>query len=81
MGLACSFGLSALISGCLPLVLAKVAGDVFGGAAPATPQQMAQNPALLNAGPKINDIILICLLIPAVMSRSAVCARTAAPST
>lgn len=72
MGLACSFGFGA-ISGFLPVVLAKVAGDVFGGA-PATPQQIAQNPALLNAGPKINDIILTCLLIPGVMAARSLCA-------
>jgi len=73
MGLVCSFGFGA-ISGCLPLVLASVAGEVFGGSAPATPQQMAQNPSLLNTGPKINDIILTCLLIPAVMAARSLCA-------
>lgn len=73
MGLACSLGFGA-ISGFLPLVLANVAGEVFGGGAPATPQQMAQNPSLLNAGPKINDIILTCLLIPAVMAARSLCA-------
>jgi len=67
LGLSCGLGFG-LISGCMPLVLAKVMGTVFHGSGPATPQQFAENPSLLNAGPKINAIILTCLWIPAVMA-------------
>jgi subfamily B ATP-binding cassette protein MsbA len=73
LGLCCGLGFG-LISGCLPLVLAKVTGEVFHGGGPATPQQFADNPSILNAGPKINAIILTCLWIPAVMAARSLCA-------
>ncbi|MEY2561062.1 MAG: ATP-binding cassette, subfamily bacterial MsbA [Verrucomicrobiota bacterium] len=73
LGLTCGLGFG-LISGCMPLVLAKVMGAVFHGGGPATPQQFADNPSLLNAGPKINAIILTCLWIPAVMAARSLCA-------
>jgi ATP-binding cassette, subfamily B, bacterial MsbA len=73
--LGLSFGFCfGLISGCMPLVLAKVMGAVFHGGGPSTPQQFAENPSLLNAGPKINSIILSCLWIPAVMAARSLCA-------
>lgn len=73
LGLSCGLGFG-LISGCLPLVLAQVMGAVFHGGGPSTPQQFAQDPSLLNAGPKINAIILTCLWIPAVMAARSLCA-------
>lgn len=73
LGLSCGLGFG-LISGCLPLVVAQVMGAVFQGGGPATAQRFAQDPSLLNAGPKINDIILMCLWIPAVMAARSVCA-------
>jgi subfamily B ATP-binding cassette protein MsbA len=73
LGLSCGLGFG-LISGCLPLVLAKVMGAVFQGGGAATPQQFAQNPSLMEAGPKINTIILTCLWIPAVMAARSLCA-------
>jgi subfamily B ATP-binding cassette protein MsbA len=73
LGLSFGFGFG-LISGCMPLVLAKVMGAVFHGGGPSSPQQLASNPALLNAGPKINTIILSCLWIPAVMAARSLCA-------
>jgi subfamily B ATP-binding cassette protein MsbA len=68
IGLA--FGIAfGLISSLLPLVLAKVTSVVFHGGAPGTPQELAANPTLINAGPKINkSIIWLCLAIPAVMT-------------
>jgi len=73
LGLACGLGFG-LISGCLPLVLAQVMGAVFQGGGPATAREFAANPDLMNAGPKINAIILTCLWIPAVMAARSLCA-------
>ena len=72
LGLACGVGFG-LINGCLPLVLAQVMGAVFHGGGPATARQFVDNPDLMNAGPKINDIILTCLWIPAVMAARSLC--------
>jgi subfamily B ATP-binding cassette protein MsbA len=71
LALGFAFGLS---NGCIPLVLAKVTSAVFHGGGPASPQQFAENPALLNAGPKINSILRTCLLIPLVMGVRSICA-------
>jgi len=73
LGLSCGLGFG-LISGCLPLVLAQVMGAVFHGGGPATAREFAANPDLMNAGPKINAIILTCLWIPAVMAARSLCA-------
>ena len=73
LGLSFGFGFGA-ITGCMPLVLAKVMGAVFQGGGPATPQQFAANPALMNTGPKINAIILTCLWIPVIMAARSLCA-------
>jgi subfamily B ATP-binding cassette protein MsbA len=73
LGLSFGFGFG-LISGCMPLVLAKVMGAVFHGGGPSSPQAFAQDPSLLNNGPKINAIILTCLWIPAVMAARSLCA-------
>jgi len=72
LGLIFGFGFGA-ITGCMPLVLANVMGAVFHGGG-ATPQQFAQNPALMNAGPKLNAIILTCLWIPVIMAARSLCA-------
>src|SRR5256714_7199605 len=71
LALGFAFGLS---NGFLPLVIGKVTGAVFQGGGPGGPQQFAQDPSLLNAGPKINSILLTCLLIPLVMSVRSLCA-------
>jgi ATP-binding cassette, subfamily B, bacterial MsbA len=73
LGIGCGLGFG-VISGFLPLVLAKVTGEIFHGGGPATPQQFKENPSLLNSGPKINAIILTCLWIPAVMAARSLCA-------
>jgi ATP-binding cassette, subfamily B, bacterial MsbA len=73
LGLMCGLGFG-LINGCLPLVLAQVMGAVFHGGGPASARAFAANPELMNAGPKINEIILTCLWIPAVMAARSLCA-------
>jgi subfamily B ATP-binding cassette protein MsbA len=71
LSLGFAFGLS---NGFIPLVIGQVGSAVFQGGGPASPQQFAENPSLLNAGPKINSILLTCLLIPLVMGVRSVCA-------
>ncbi len=61
-----------MIGSLMPLVLAKVTGVIFQGGAPASPQQLAADPSLLNAGPKLNSsIIWICLALPGIMMSGA----------
>jgi subfamily B ATP-binding cassette protein MsbA len=72
MGLGFGFAYGA-INGLLPLVMAKVAGVVFHGQA-MNPATFAAHPELMNEGPKINqDLILLCLAIPAVMTVRSLC--------
>ncbi|HEY1582458.1 MAG TPA: ABC transporter transmembrane domain-containing protein [Chthoniobacterales bacterium] len=71
LGLAFGF-LAGGINGLLPVVLARVANVVFHGATPA-PTMLAQHPELLQKGPPINSLVLICLAIPAVMIARSVC--------
>ena len=73
LGLIFGFGFGA-ITGLMPLVLANVMGAVFHGGGPASPQQFAQDPSLMNAGPKLNAIILTCLWIPVIMAARSLCA-------
>ncbi|MBA3652106.1 MAG: ATP-binding cassette domain-containing protein [Chthoniobacterales bacterium] len=71
LGLAFGF-LAGGIQSLMPLVLAKVAGVVFHGSTPA-PTMLAAHPELLDKGPPINSLVLICLAIPAVMIARSVC--------
>jgi subfamily B ATP-binding cassette protein MsbA len=71
LGLAFGF-LAGGVNGMLPLVMARVASVVFHGAPPA-PAMLAQHPELLNKGPLINSLVLICLAIPAVMIARSIC--------
>ncbi|MEO8045135.1 MAG: ABC transporter ATP-binding protein [Spartobacteria bacterium] len=71
LGIAFGF-LAGGIQSLMPLVLAKVAGVVFHGSTPA-PSMLATHPELLEKGPPINSLILICLAIPAVMIARSVC--------
>ncbi len=67
-GLGLAFGfLFGIVSSCFPLVVGQVTNFVFHGAAP-NPQDLMARPDALNAGPKINSIVLICLAIPLVMA-------------
>ncbi|MGI8891269.1 MAG: ABC transporter ATP-binding protein [Chthoniobacterales bacterium] len=71
LGLAFGF-LAGGIQSLMPLVLAHVANVVFHGVTPA-PTTLASHPELLNKGPQINSLVLICLAIPAVMIARSVC--------
>ena len=71
LGLAFGF-LTGGIQSLMPLVLAKVANVVFHGATPGI-STIKAHPDLLEKGPPINSLILICLAIPAVMIARSIC--------
>jgi ATP-binding cassette, subfamily B, bacterial MsbA len=56
-----------LVSSLLPLVIARVTSTIFHGAAP-NPMAVRTNIGVLDRGPKINSVVLICLAIPAIMT-------------
>jgi len=62
----------ALVSSLLPLVISRVTSAIFHGAAP-NPRAIRSNLGMLNAGPKINSVALICLAIPAIMTLRSLC--------
>jgi subfamily B ATP-binding cassette protein MsbA len=66
VGLVAGF-LSGLITPVMPLVLAKVMSFMFHGAAP-NPMLVREHPEIFSAGPKVNSIAIISLLIPLVMA-------------
>src|SRR5438477_481570 len=66
LGLFLGFLFGAM-NGVLPLVMGKVTGTIFHGAAPSA-ATLTHPSELLNAGGSINSIFFICLLIPAVMT-------------
>ncbi|MEN3370076.1 MAG: ATP-binding cassette, subfamily bacterial MsbA [Verrucomicrobiota bacterium] len=74
MGLGFGIGFGIVNNGLMPLVIAKVTGEVFHGGAAPSPQEFVQNSSVLNTGPKINSIVMVCLLIPAVMAARSLCA-------
>ncbi|MGI9089434.1 MAG: ABC transporter ATP-binding protein [Chthoniobacterales bacterium] len=77
-GLALGFGfLFGAINSSLPLVLAHVMNFVFQGKA-INPQSLMSDTTALNAGPRINSILLLCLLIPAVMTARSLCSYMSA---
>jgi subfamily B ATP-binding cassette protein MsbA len=71
LGLSLGFAFG-MVNSLLPLVVARVTGTIFHGAAP-NPMALRSNLEMLNAGPKINSIILICLAIPAIMTVRSLC--------
>jgi subfamily B ATP-binding cassette protein MsbA len=71
LGLSLGFAFG-MVNSLLPLVVARVTGTIFHGAAP-NPMALRSNLEILNAGPKINSIILICLAIPAIMTVRSLC--------
>ena len=71
LGLGFGF-LASSITSFMPIVLAKVANVVFHGAAPGA-QALAAHPELLEKGPPINSLVLLCLAIPAVMIARSIC--------
>jgi ATP-binding cassette, subfamily B, bacterial MsbA len=60
------------INSLLPLATARVTSTIFQGAAP-NPMTLRSNLGVLDTGPKINSIILICLAIPAIMTLRSIC--------
>ena len=62
----------ALVSSLLPIVIARVTSTIFHGAAPNA-AAIRTNLGMLDSGPKINSIILICLAIPAIMTVRSLC--------
>jgi subfamily B ATP-binding cassette protein MsbA len=62
------------VNSLFPLAVGRVANTIFGGTAPNPGLgTLHPNLAALNAGPKINSIILICLAIPAIMTLRSLC--------
>jgi len=60
------------VNSLLPLATARVTSAIFHGSAP-NPMALRSNLGVLDAGPKINSIILICLAIPAIMTVRSLC--------
>lgn len=60
------------VSSLLPLIIARVTSTIFHGAGP-NPTALSSNLQVLNAGPKINSIVLICLSIPVIMTLRSLC--------
>src|SRR5436309_6213089 len=60
------------VNSLFPLAIARVTSAVFHGSAP-NPGAMRSSLHVLDAGPKINSIVLICLAIPAIMTARSLC--------
>ncbi|HKS04238.1 MAG TPA: ABC transporter transmembrane domain-containing protein, partial [Chthoniobacterales bacterium] len=60
------------VNSLLPVATARVTSAIFHGAAP-NPTTLRSNFHALDAGPKINSIVLICLAIPAIMTLRSLC--------
>jgi subfamily B ATP-binding cassette protein MsbA len=60
------------VNSLFPLAIARVTSTIFHGAAP-NPMAVRHNLGVLDTGPKINSIILICLAIPAIMTVRSLC--------
>jgi subfamily B ATP-binding cassette protein MsbA len=71
VGLGFGFAFGA-VNSLFPLVVARVTSVIFHGAGP-NPMALRSNLQLLNTGPKINSIVLICLAIPAIMTVRSLC--------
>ncbi len=71
LGLSLGFAFGA-VNSFFPLVVARVTSVIFHGATP-NPMALRSNLEVLNMGPKINSIVLICLAIPAIMTVRSLC--------
>ncbi len=60
------------VSSLFPLAIARVTSTIFHGVAP-NPMALRSNLEVLDTGPKINSIVLICLAIPAIMTVRSLC--------
>ncbi len=72
MGLSFGF-LYGAVTSCLPLVMARVTSVAFKGHGGMGATALASHPELMNQGPKINSLIMLCLAIPAVMTLRSLC--------
>jgi ATP-binding cassette, subfamily B, bacterial MsbA len=61
-----------IINSFFPIVIAKVTSFIFHGAAPNA-QSLMHEATMLNAGPRINSILTVCLAIPLVMTARSLC--------
>jgi ATP-binding cassette, subfamily B, bacterial MsbA len=71
VGLASGFAFG-MVSALLPLAVARVTSSVFHGKAPS-PMALGSDMSALDAGPKINSIVLVCLAIPVIMTLRSLC--------
>src|SRR5213596_98891 len=71
LGLSLGFAFG-MVNSLLPVVVARVTSAIFHGAAP-NPMALRSNLEVLDTGPKINSIVLICLAIPAIMTVRSLC--------
>jgi ATP-binding cassette, subfamily B, bacterial MsbA len=69
LGLGLAYG---GVNSLFPLAIARVTSTIFQGAAP-NPMDAPHNLEVLDTGPKINSIVLICLAIPAIMTLRSLC--------
>ena len=69
LGLGLAYG---GVSSLFPLAIARVTSTIFHGAAP-NPMALRSNLGVLDTGPKVNSIVLICLAIPAIMTVRSLC--------
>jgi len=60
------------VSAMFPLAISRVTSAIFHGTAP-NPMALRSNFGVLDTGPKINSIVLICLAIPAIMTARSLC--------
>ncbi|PWT80015.1 MAG: ABC transporter ATP-binding protein [Acidobacteria bacterium] len=60
------------VNSLFPLAIARVTSTIFHGSAP-NPMAVRHNFGVLDTGPKINSIVLICLAIPAIMTLRSLC--------
>jgi ATP-binding cassette, subfamily B, bacterial MsbA len=71
LGLALGFAYGG-VNSLFPLAIARVTSTIFHGAAP-NPMDTRHNLGVLDTGPKINSIVLVCLAIPAIMTLRSLC--------
>jgi subfamily B ATP-binding cassette protein MsbA len=60
------------VSSLFPLAISRVTSTIFHGSAP-NPMALRSNLGMLDTGPKINSILLICLAIPVIMTVRSLC--------
>ena len=60
------------VNSLFPLAIARVTSTIFHGAA-RNPMALRSNLHVLDTGPKINSIVLVCLAIPAIMTVRCLC--------